>query len=97
MSVFNPYKVSREKHTSRAFHFENDKDQLTSVARFDFFNEAKRRQKILFLILIVSEKDVCETTCRAVEGIYICLLTIYVFQPILELGNVKGWAGGGED
>ena len=27
----------------------------------------------------------------------ICLLAIYVFQPILELGNVKGWAGrGGE-
>ena len=35
MSVFNPYKVSREKHKSCAFHFENDKDQLTSVAKFE--------------------------------------------------------------
>ena len=34
MSVFNPYKVRREKHTSRAFQFEND-DHLTFVVKFE--------------------------------------------------------------
>ena len=108
----------------------------------DFFNEAKRRQKILLLLLIVStnivnvfkiwalpvfvglfnvciicifsyssdsgtapcdsteeelknKKEVSAATCRAVEGTYHCLLAIHVFQLILELGKVKGWAGGG--
>ena len=35
MSAFNPYKVRREKRTSRAFQFDNDEDQLTSVAKFE--------------------------------------------------------------
>ena len=35
MSVFNPYKVRREKHTSRAFQFENDEDHLTFVVKFE--------------------------------------------------------------
>ena len=35
MSVFNPYKVRREKPTSRAFQFGNDEDQLTSVVKFE--------------------------------------------------------------
>ena len=36
MSVFNPYKVKREKQTSRASQFEkNDEDQLTSVMKFE--------------------------------------------------------------
>ena len=35
MSVFNPYKVRREKHTSHFSQFENDEDQLTSVAKFE--------------------------------------------------------------
>ena len=36
MSVFNPYKVRREKQTSRAFQLENDEDidQFPSVAQF---------------------------------------------------------------
>ena len=37
MSVFNPYKVTREKDTSRAFEFENDEDHLTSVVKFLIF------------------------------------------------------------
>ena len=35
MSVFNLYKVRREKPTSRAFQFGNDEDQLTSVVKFE--------------------------------------------------------------
>ena len=35
MSAFHPYKVRREKRTSRAFQFDNDEDQLTSVAKFE--------------------------------------------------------------
>ena len=35
MSVFNPYKVRREKHTSHAFQFDSDEDRLTSVAKFE--------------------------------------------------------------
>ena len=35
MSMFNPYKVSREKQTSRAFQLKNeDIDQFSSVAQF---------------------------------------------------------------
>ena len=36
MSVFNPYKVRREKQTSRTFQLENDEDidQFSSVAQF---------------------------------------------------------------
>ena len=35
MSVFNPYKVRREKHTLLVFKFENDEDHLTSVVKFE--------------------------------------------------------------
>ena len=35
MSVFNPYKVRVEKHSTRTFQFENDEDQLISVAKFE--------------------------------------------------------------
>ena len=35
MSVFNPYKVRREKRTSHAFQFDSDEDRLTSVAKFE--------------------------------------------------------------
>ena len=35
MSVFNPYKVRVEKHSTRTFQFENDEDQLRSVAKFE--------------------------------------------------------------
>ena len=52
MSVFNPYKVSREKHNSRAFHFENDKDQLTSVAKFE--TDGKGESNISIIIFHVS-------------------------------------------
>ena len=35
MSVFNPDKVRVEKHSTCAFEFENDEDQLKSVAKFE--------------------------------------------------------------
>ena len=43
-----------------------------------------------------NEKEVCAATCTTVEGICHTPFSNFVFQPILELGNVKGWAGGGE-
>ena len=59
MSVFNPYKVRGEKHTSSAFQFENDEDQLTSLWR-----QCQTGFTVwcsLFSICLFCKKDICNT------------------------------------
>ena len=59
MSVFNPYKVRGEKHTSSAFQFENDEDQLTSLWRL--CQTGFTVWCSLFSICLFCKKDICNT------------------------------------